>query len=449
MYKPLVLKNGLTLIRIPQESARSCVVGFIVSSGSASEKYHFPQGISNLVSRVFRRGTDKHPSVQSLNAALDSIGGIFTTKVTQETVEYYLQAPHYHQYRAISLLTEIIHRSYFDPLDIERERYAIIDELKTGYGEYTKQSAELVTSNLYIDSSLGLPLQGTIESLMQIDETVVKNYLDHQYQPKKSFIIISGNFEDKGITELIEQEWMFWNPRSRKFIEPDDVSDLDIGELPRLIYHQKGIAMTELSLGFVLCNGIVGTSSELEESETGAHEYLADYARLLVLNNLLGCGLTSKLWSKCVDEELLFATIESSVHRYNTTGFLQIKGITDNAQFSFALESVVIVLESLKKTTVSITELSKAKEYLKGRLILSHENTLEYTRWCVHNVLRSGYNFTLQDLLERIDKVEAPTLRSLALDLFRSDKLVMTTLGTAKETKVVEKIIYKYLAPQQ
>ncbi len=449
MYKSIVLKNGLTIIKILQPASHTTVIGFLASSGSANEELQFPQGISNLISRLFWRGTDKHPSVQSLNLALENLGGVFTIDVTQETSEFYIKVPHYHQYRAISLLTEIIHRSYFDALDIEREKLTLIDELKESSDVFLPVSPNPILQNLYINSSLGLPIHGTVESIMQIDEGIVKKYLDHQYQPKKAYIIISGNFEEKGVAELLEQEWMFWNPRNRKFIESENLESHNVGVLPRLTYRQKGSAFTQLSIGFVLDRGIQFIpSSELQEGsdpQDSKHDYLAEFARILVLNTLLGRGMTSKLWSRCVDEELLFGHIQSDIFRYNQTGFLQISGLTDNIQFSFALESVFIVLESLKKTTVSITELLKAKEYIKGELVRVHEDTLIFTKWYTTNVLRSGINFSLQDLLERIDKVEAPTVRSLALDLFKGERLVITTIGTAKETKVVDKLIQKYL----
>ena len=103
-------------------------------------------------------------------------------------------------------------------------------------------------------------------------------------------------------------------------------------------------------------------------------------------------------------------------------------------------------MEALKKTTVSINELSKAKEYLKGRLILEQEDLLASTIWQINYLVGSGLTFELQDLLNKIDKVDAASLRSLALDLFVPSRMSLTTVGPAKETKLVNKLILKYLA---
>ena len=173
---------------------------------------------------------------------------------------------------------------------------------------------------------------------------------------------------------------------------------------------------------------------------------LTGWSELLVLNTILGQGLSSRLWSKSVEEEILFSSIHSEVVRFKGTGFLQIAGTIDNSQFSFGFESVLSALEALKKTTVSINELSKAKELLKGRMILDQEDLIVSTSWQIENLIGSNLTFELSDLLEKIDKVEAPAIRSLASDLFLSERLAVTTLGTAKETRLVDKLIKKYLS---
>jgi predicted Zn-dependent peptidase len=180
----------------------------------------------------------------------------------------------------------------------------------------------------------------------------------------------------------------------------------------------------------------------LEEITTKS---LQKQAVIMLLNTLLGQGLSSRLWAKTVEEEMLFYKIESQIVRFKQTGFLQISGQISNSQFSFGLESVLSSLEAFKKTTVSINELIKAKEYLQSRLIMEQEDLFNSTFWKVENYLGSGLNYELDDLLKAIENIETAQIRSLALDLFDSKNLVITTLGTAKETRLVEKLIKKYL----
>jgi predicted Zn-dependent peptidase len=146
-----------------------------------------------------------------------------------------------------------------------------------------------------------------------------------------------------------------------------------------------------------------------------------------------------------VEEEMLFSNIISEVVTLKNLNYLQIDGRTENNQFSFGLESVLAVLESLKKTTVSINELSKSKELLKGKLILEHENLLIKSLWQVDQFMTTGLNYDLDDLLAQVSKIQAAEIRSLASDIFTPENMLLVIIGTAKETRLVDRLVAKYL----
>ena len=454
MLKPTILKNGLTVLKVPKPGSRVTLIGFVTTTGSSMEEGYFPQGISHLIERLFWCGTDKHTSTRSLNVTLEGMGGNFTSITSQELTGFYMIVPEYHQYKALSMLAEVIQRSYFDTRDIDREKKGLIDQLKIQTENMEMEEDFLTVSNLYLNSSLGQPVQGTVESISAITQENILEYLAHQYQPNKSYLILGGSFESKPLMELVDQEWSTWNPRVKKFIEPMDFHPEDIGELPRIIYRQKGISHTYLVVSFLLDEGmrpkILINNEKSEKKVEVDYQKLQDqtlkkHATLIVLNALLGQGLSSRLWSKTVEEEMLFNRVLSSVVKFKQTGYLQISGQIENSLFSFGLESVLTVLEAFKKTTVSINELAKAKEYLKGKMILDQEDMVSSTFWLIENLIGSGLNFDMEDLVSVIEKVEAPQVRALANDLFTPEKLIITTLGTAKETRLVEKLIKKYI----
>ncbi len=454
MLKPIILKNGLTVLRIPKTNSRATTIGFVIPSGSSSEEGYFPQGISHLIERLFWCGTDKHPSKRSLNLALESIGGNFTSLTSHEYTGYYLTVPEYHQSKAISMLAEIIQHSYFDSRDIASEKKIVIEQLKDQIEDFEVESQQLGMNTLYANSSLGLPVRGSLETVSSVEQGDILEYLSHQYLPDKAFLILAGSFENKNVTQLVDQEWSLWNPKPKKFIEPMNFQPEDVGELPRIIYRQRGISQTFLTFSFLLDGGLMPSELIAEKNseepvetnyEKVRDETLRKNAILMILNTLLGQGLSSRLYSKTVEEEMLFTNIQSNIHKYKTTGFLEIAGLIENSQFSFGLESVLTVLEAFKKTTVSINELAKAKEYLKGRLILEDEDLFTSVVWQVENLLGSGLNYQLEDLINKIDSIEAPELRALADNLFNAERMIIASLGTAKETRLVEKLIKKYL----
>jgi predicted Zn-dependent peptidase len=453
MLKPIILKNGITVLRLPRPSSNVFLVGFVAITGSLSEYRQFPQGTSLIVEKMFWSGTDKHPSAKSLNLALESMGGQFQSLTSFELTQYYLTVPSYHQHKAISMLAEVMQNSYFDSYELENYKRKQVEIIKNIEEGWQPDPERLSLSNLYANSGLGEQMEGTVDTVLSINQETIQNYLAHQYRPDKCFLVMAGNFDSKTGLELVEQEWNFWNPKSKKFLETEDLSEVQTSTFPRITYRQRGIGHTEVSLAFILEGGLQPEVLRNATEDSGnfdakqmQEDILTDWSKLLVLSAVLGQGLSSRLWMKGVEEEFFFQNIESSIKLFRTTGFMQIAGICENSQFTFALESVFSSLEALKKTTVSINELSKAKEYLKGKLILEQEDLLASTIWQINYLVGSGLTFELQDLLAKIDKVDAASLRALALDLFVPNRMSLTTVGPAKETKLVSKLIQKYLA---
>ena len=454
MLKPVALKNGLTVIKLPKNGSQMFIIGFVTMTGSSQEAGNFPQGISRLVEKLFHYGTDKHPSIKSMTTALEGIGATYHSQTKQEITQHYIRVPSYHQYKAVSILAEIIQHSYFDQKDIDQEKYNTTELVKT-FDITQEKGSYLALSNLYASHSLGLPVIGTIESLTSVKKSDVDNYIFHQYHTNRSYIVISGNYENKAIMDLIDQEWAYWNPKNRRFVESLDFNYEDAGMLPRIQYRQRGLPYTELVISFLLDEGMKPKyeqnveSNPIELTDKDIDDLkdrkLTEDAELMVLNTILGQGYSSRLWSKGVEDELYFSEVSSDLIKFKNTGYLQIQGKTDNSQFTFALECVFSVIDSLKQTTVSINELAKAKEYLKGKMISENENLLSSTMWQIENVLGSSLIYEIDTLIEKIGKVDASSIRARALDLFIPERMAITTLGTAKETRLVDKLISKYI----
>jgi predicted Zn-dependent peptidase len=456
MLKPMVLKNGLTVIRNPKHSTGTFLCGFVTMTGSANESGNTPNGITHLVERLFRFGTDKHPSSKSLTTALESIGAQYYSQTTQEYTQFYIVVPTNHQYKAISILAEIIQHSYFDTRDIETEKRNIIEEIKAQETTQNSLASDLALSNLYKNHPLGRSITGSIETIMSITKADIDDFLYHQYHSNRSYLVLGGNFETKNVMELVDQEWGYWNPKNRKFLEQPNLTLESIENLPRIQYRQKGIPFTDIAISFLLDEGLKPQLPPQDVDQEGVEltedqinelkeSKITDLAQLMVLNTILGQGYSSKLWSKGVEEELNLNTVQSDLIFFKNSGYLQILARTDSSQFTFGLESIFTCIESLKQATVSSNELAKSKEYLKGKLIMLHEDLLHSTIWNIEFLLGSSLIFSVHDLIEKINKIEANVVRSRALDIFIPDRMAITTLGTIKETKLIEKIIQKFI----
>ena len=544
----MFLKNGLKVIKIPKDGSQTFLIGFVVSTGLLVEIGYFPKGISELVRLLFWQGTDKYNSAKQLNLILESLGGSFKSFVEAESTHFYLTVPSYNQYKAVSFLADIIQHSHFDVQDLVEQKQHLYNNQQSESGE--NEIINIFAKSLFLHD-FGTPF---IENILQINKDDVIEYLAHQYQSHFSTLVLAGNFEDKQISELVSQEWEFWNPKSQKFVESATVFDPFLPQLPQFLYRQKGTSFTQVSFAFVLNNlnlfptkkdiskDIFQDNSQnyldsdstpnLEQNNQNLHQnnyqnsdnqikipfesqvqarqvqsfnkfpdkannkeeknlkpnqqinqlieqnksiktsknynkipnlettkidknnqtnsdiydsFLFEWAKLHLLNTILGRGLSSRLWTKCVEEEMLMEVAQSNLVNFSTCGYFGINIISENTQFSFGLESVLQILESLKKTTVSINELSKAKEFLKGSLILEHEDLLTATVWHVEQNLFSNLPVSLNDLLAVIQTIQAAELRALACDLFTSSKFCLLIMGPNKEIRLIERLVEKYL----
>lgn len=453
MIKVSNLKNGLKIIKLSRQS-NLVTVGFLIKSGSQTEfEGKYTSGISALVERLFWYGTDKHPSKRQLNRALEAIGGNFYSFTNQEFSEFYITVPKEHQFKAITMMAEIIQKSKFDERDIEEEKNFIIQkgidyEVDTGYA-----FSELAVSNLYEKYGYSAPIFGEIDTIKSINEEEIKDYISRQYVPENAYLIICGNI-DKQLSDSILQEWGNWSGKTDQSVKLKRFPIEEIKEsLPKINYRQRGLPETQIVCGFLMDEGaqprlLRETSEEALEAiniEKVKDKILTDWAHSLLLNAILGQGLSSRLWLRGVEEEALFYYIHSDIIRFSRSSFLQIRGTADNNQFTFALESILSTLQQLKGATISINEITKAKESLKGKIIMEQENLISAAIWQVENIANSSLIYTIEDVLEKIKSIDTPSLRTAAEKIFTKERFFLTTLGTAKETLIIEKLINKYL----
>ena len=455
MFKPEKLKNGLTLFKNPKDASRIVVIGFVVPTGLILEQGIFTPGINYLLERIFYNGTEKYPSRRTLSLAVENLGAQMRTFVSLETFQIYLEVPDYNQYKALSLLADIIQNSRFDRQDIETEKDNLKEQLIQSHKQelHGEEGRQFFINNFYINTVHDYANLISLDALMSIRQEQLVEYFTTQFQATNACLVISGNYNGDDLTKLIDQEWTYWSPKGYNPIPTLAIKQPGDLFLPCIVYKQRGRMYTELHFGFLLDSN---PASRFYDAETGERyegikyrnaleDYLTDIARSMVLNQILGVGTSSKLWQKTVEEDLLFRHIDSNLVLLENCNYLQIFGIIDHGQFGFGLEALLSNLASLTKNTVSINDLSKAKETIKGRIILEHENLLLKTMWEVNNLLCTGEVFDMNELLQMIHNIQANDIRTLADNLFRQSKIASIILGTNKETKIVERMLDKHL----
>lgn len=451
------LKNNIEVNILPETNTRTSVICFVAQSGLAVENIHFINGINHILEQLLFTGTDKYTTGRNLAIYMESLGANVQTNVTFESLQIYIEVPDYNLAKVITLLADIIQNSHFEQNDIEqikknvKEKYFANQESGIGYNS----GKSFIQRFFYYNDIIKANRYLTLESLMNIRREDCLDYLSSQFQPSFSKLFVMGNVgATNQITELIEQEWGSWSNKSKQFIESIETrSEKFPLELPSINYRQRGSYFAELNVAFLIDNM---PQSRFIDSDTGEFfepsmmktlipEFVHDYAKIVLLNQVLGVGLASKLHVKTVEEDMLFNHVESDFFSFKNLQYIDITGYVENTQFTFALESLLSVLESLKRSTISIHEITRNKDILKAKLTLMHDNKLYKALWVVENYISTGIILDLESFILSIYKIQANELRSLALDVFLSNRLAIFVSGTAKESKIVNKLVNRYL----
>jgi predicted Zn-dependent peptidase len=455
MMKITTLKNGLRVLRILKPHAKTCVIGFVAQTGLAVEEGCFAEGINYLMQRLYWSGTAKYPSSRQLNLYLESLGGQIHSQVDFENFSLYFEVPYYNQFKAVSLLADVIQNSNFETMDVEGQKRALKDHLFGAKKEdiIGMHGKNFILKNFYTSRPEEFSLHYPLETFNSIRKEDIINYLSHQVQPSTSYLVVAGNIQEDALMDLLEQEWIYWNPRTKRYISANDMRYEDPLNLPMITYRQKGSQYTELEMGFMIENNPLArfidpetgeflSSLELKRVQS---EYLYEMSKVLILNNILGQGISSRLWTKGVEEEMVFNEIGSEIISYKNSLYLQVSGVTENNLFTFGLECILQVLESLRCTTVSINEISRAKESIRGKLYMDSDDLPTRTFWEVRNFLHTGLSFDIEDLEMQIEKIQAAEIRALALDIFIPARMILYISGTTKESKIVDKLVARHL----
>ena len=454
MNKFADLRNGIKVLRLPDQNSSVFTVGMVFATGYANEYQQFPAGVTELTRRVMWLGTDKHPSHNQLNRTLESIGGKFHSFVTEELMHFYITVPSKHAFRAVSLLAELVQRPLMDEDDINNHKKILAEQVKDFDPSNFSEASPLSLVNAYKGHNYEAYGIGDIEETMSVRRRHVVELMERQMVPEYGTLVLAGDFQVKDITPVINTEWSHWNPKPKPYREVLRLSLTDIKEaLPNIAYHQRGIGVTHFACGFVLSEGAQPTivretsSKNLEQLDMKEIKslLLTSWAKQSIISSMLGEGYSSKLWQKTVEEEQCLETVESRVVRFSRSSLLEVVGVAENTQFTFALENILQIIDNIKKSTSNINDVAMAKEKIKGQLMLNTETVLDQAIWNVSAMLTTGMDITIEDMLEVLDAVNANEVRDYAKDEFGLNSFYLTTYGTAKETAVVKKLISKYL----
>ncbi len=416
MYRKDTLSNGIRVVSETLPKSRSVSIGVWVKVGSRHEPPEIG-GISHFIEHLFFKGTQKR-TAKDIAIEMDSIGGEMNAFTSQETTTYYAKVVDEHLPVAIDILSDILLGSKFDPVEMEKERKVILEEIKGVEDTPDDYIHELFTNTVWPDNPLGSPILGTKDTIKSLKHENIIAYIDNYYSPKEIVISVAGNFEHARLIELLN---MSFGTLSRTGIAKKEGTPAFTRAVS---VKKKQLEQAQLCIG---CKGLNYTHEE---------RYV-----ISALNTVLGNSMSSRLFQEIREQNALAYSIYSYVTSYRDTGLLTVYAGADPAN---ALEVARLVLKEFKKIAeegITSSEETRVKNQIKGSLVLSLESSNSHMSRIARQEIYYGKYLSMDDIIKGVEKVTAEQVQRLAQQLFSRENIALTILGPLSKAEVPDSVI--------
>ncbi|RNF40587.1 M16 family metallopeptidase [Planococcus salinus] len=379
--------NGLRIVSETIPHFRSVAVGVFVKAGSRDE---LPEenGLTHFIEHMLFKGT-KTRSAKQIAREFDRIGGDMNAYTSKEYTCYYAKVLDHHAELAVEVLADMFFNSTMDPVEIEKERQVVLEEISMTEDMPDDDVHEQLWKVMYPDHSMGDPILGTEKTLALFTKEKIMEFMNRHYTPENTVISVAGNITPSLLHKIESCFGSFQRKGAEKvYTYPDFTSG-------------SSLKLKETEQGH-LCLGYPGVSM--------TDERLFDFA---VLNNILGGSMSSRLFQEIREERGLAYSIYSYHSPYSDHGSFAIYGGTANEQLPEMQRVILESLETARANGIQSEEIADSKEQLKGSLLLGMESTSARMNRNGKHELLLGRHKSYEEILRLIDEVSVEKVQSL------------------------------------
>jgi predicted Zn-dependent peptidase len=403
--KKHALPNGLVVITETMPHVRSVSIGVWVRSGSRREAPD-ENGLAHFIEHMVFKGTERR-SAEAIAREMDSVGGMLDAFTSKEQICFNAKVLDEHLPIAFDVIADLILRPNFDSEDVTKEQQVILEEIKMDMDNPEYLLHEVFTRGFWPQHALGRPILGTPETVKNFNRQVLKTRFASWFAPDHLVVTAAGNVAHEQVLDLVTREFGHLQPSGQHapHIAPRT-------EAPIHLEKKRDLEQVHLCVGV--------------PSVPLGHE---DRFGVAVLNNLLGGGMSSRLFQNIREKRGLAYAVFSEITPYSDAGMLTVYAGSAKETVGQVLDLIVSEFRDLKKSLVTEEELTRSKNHLKGSLMLSLESTSARMSNLARQELYFRRFYSLDEILDSIEAVTREQLQSLARQYFRAEDTAVTVLG--------------------
>jgi predicted Zn-dependent peptidase len=407
-YKKTTLPNGIRVVTERMEGVRSVSLGVCITSGSRDENEN-EKGVSHLIEHMLFKGTETR-TAKDIAVAIESIGGVLNAFTAKEFTYYYARFLDKHLNSVWELLTDVLEHPKFEEKALIKEKAVILEEIQSFEDSPEEQALHGLTKILFKNHPLAHPITGTKTELNSLSRDDMLRFRNLHYTGDNLIVAASGHLAHEKLVELVNSSLSPYDNQGKKNGQPPAKSSPEIK-----IKTRKDLSQVRVTLG--------RRTMKYDSKER---------MPLLVLNTLLGDGMSSRLFQRLREEEAKVYTIFSYLELFKDTGLLGVYLATSKKHLKSVTNNIFEELTKLRNQGVNQEELKNTKEQLKGELLLGLESTANrMVRLTKDEVYLSRY-VSLDEVISSIDTVKEEDIASLAERFLEPSDYSISIVGPIK-----------------
>ncbi len=416
-YELHTLQNGLEVLFVDVGAFPTMTTQLLVSAGSRYERKD-NNGIAHFFEHIPFKGTKKYPTAFDISSNIEGRGGLFNAFTSKDHTAYWIKTLADHFETSVDLLSDMILNPLLDPEEIEREKGVIVEEINMYEDTPARRVNEVLENIMYPDNPLGFDILGTKDTVTSFNKKTFSEYMDTFYYPNNAVFVVAGKLNNNGneklevkkYLEIVEEKFGSWKPGQKPAFTPVVENQNE----PKVHIRYKKTEQAHFAIGFR------AFSFNDPRRET-----------LSILSTILGGGSSSRLFIEVRERRGLCYYIGAGRDFYRDTGNFVIQaGVTN--QVDKVKQAIAVTLKECQKIAqgdLKPDELTRAKEMLKGRILLSFEDSANVANFFAYNKLIEGKIKDPAALLKKVDAVTGADVIDLAKTIFVSGHLNFAIIG--------------------
>jgi predicted Zn-dependent peptidase len=418
-HKVSQLKNGITLITVPVVGTSAVTLMAMYPIGSRYET-HKVSGAAHFLEHMLFKGTKRRPTARDISSELEAVGADYNAFTYKDHTGYYIKINAAKQSLAFDVLSDMLFNSVLDPAEVEKEKGAIVEELRM-YQDNPSMAIDMLSDKLVFGEHhpLGWDIGGTADTVRGMSREDLLAFYHQHYSAKSMILVVAGAIDAKKLKTSLrhfetqvspkksagpafykkQYEKFTWDARPKKLAE-------------RLIVEERKVDQAQLMITL-----------------PGVKNHHPDSYAVALLASILGGGMSSRLFTEVREKRGLAYMIRAGTSAFRDTGLFYIQAGLDPARLKEALSVITSELVRIVNEPILPEELQNAKGGLTGQLALSMESSNVQANWFAGEYLFAPHITTLPQVSKKIEKVTMKQVQRVAKQLLKTEQMRLALIG--------------------